>query len=127
MHINLDPRGPFSLDVARTFACGLFTASRTCSADDAVRFAFSRDDTFELAAVRLELKGGRVVGEAVGATAGIEQQVARIIGVDRDAAPFYAMVKQDPVLSRLLAESPGFRPVVFFSPWAAAGWGVLTQ
>ncbi|HVJ15220.1 MAG TPA: hypothetical protein VM686_07260 [Polyangiaceae bacterium] len=31
------------------------------------------------------------------------------------------------MLSRLLAEEPGFRPVIFFSPWAAAGWSVLTQ
>jgi len=127
MQINLDPRGPFSLEVARTFACGLFTASRSCAAGGPVRFAFSRDDTFELAGASLELRGGRVVGEAFGATAGIERQLARVLGVDRDAAPFYAMVSKDPVLKRLLERSPGFRPVVFFSPWAAAGWSVLTQ
>jgi DNA-3-methyladenine glycosylase II len=127
MRINIDPRGPFSLEVARTFACGLFSASRTCSADGAVRFAFTRDDSFELAGARLELTGGAVVGEAFGATPGIERQVSRIIGVDRDPAPFYAMAQRDPVLARLLAQEPGFRPVVFFSPWAAAGWSVLTQ
>ncbi len=127
MHINLDPGGPFSLEVARTFACGVFTASRSCSAKGAVRFAFTRDDTFELAGASLELHNGRVVGEAFGATEGIEEQLARVLGIDRDAAPFYAMVEKDPVLKRLLEQSPGFRPVVFFSPWAAAGWGVLTQ
>jgi 3-methyladenine DNA glycosylase/8-oxoguanine DNA glycosylase len=56
------------------------------------------------------------------ATQGLEPQVARIIGVERDPAPFYAMARRDQVLSRLLAEEPGFRAVVFFSPWAAAGW-----
>ncbi len=127
MHINIDPGGPFSLQVARTFACGLFSASRTCSSDGAVRFAFTRDDTFELSGARLELKGEEVVGEAFGATQGVQRQIARIIGVDRDPAPFYAMARRDQVLSRLLAEEPGFRPVVFFSPWAAAGWSVLSQ
>lgn len=127
MQINLDPKGPFSLEVARTFACGLFTASRACSTEGVVRFAFSRDDTFELAGAALALKGERVVGEAFGATAGIEGQLQRVLGIDRDAQPFYAMVSRDPVLKGLLERSPGFRPVVFFSPWAAAGWSVLTQ
>ena len=127
MHINLDPGGPFSLEVARSFACGIFTASRACSSDGAVRFAFSRDDDFALAGVRLSLDGGRVTGEAYGATQGIERQVARILGVDRDASGFYALGQRDPVLGELLERRPGFRPVVFFSPWAAAGWSVLTQ
>lgn len=127
MHINLDPGGPFSLEVARTFACGLFTASRACSSDGAVRFAFSRDHDFELAGVRLGLSDGRVVGEAFGATQGIERQLARILGIDRDASGFYALGRRDPVLGELLEQRRGFRPVVFFSPWAAAGWSVLTQ
>lgn len=127
MHITLDPGGPFSLEVARTFACGIFTASRACSSDGAVRFAFSRDDDFELAGVRLSLSGGRVVGEAYGAAQGLERQVARILGLDRDASGFYALGRRDPVLGELLERRPGFRPVVFFSPWAAAGWSVLTQ
>ncbi|MBK7863590.1 MAG: DNA-3-methyladenine glycosylase 2 family protein [Archangiaceae bacterium] len=127
MHFELDPQGPFTLDVARTFACGLFTASRSCSTDGAVRFAFSRDDDFSLAGVKLGFDGQKVKGEAFGSTKGIERQVARIIGVDRDARPFYALAKRDPVLAEVLARTPGFRPVVFFSPWAAVGWGVLTQ
>jgi DNA-3-methyladenine glycosylase II len=127
MHFKLDPRGPFSLDVAKTFACGLFTASRTCALDGAVRFALSRDDDFALAGVKLTFDGSVVHGEGFGRTDGIEQQAARIIGVDRDASPFYALATKDAVVKRLLEASPGFRPVVFFSPWAAAGWGVLTQ
>jgi DNA-3-methyladenine glycosylase II len=127
MRFNLDPDGPFSLEVARTFACGLFVASRTCTTDGAVRFAFSRDDDFALAGVKLTYDGRRVRGDAVGAVEGVEKQVARVIGVDRDAQAFYALGERDPVVAGLFARSPGFRPVVFFSPWAAAGWAVLTQ
>jgi DNA-3-methyladenine glycosylase II len=127
MHFILDPQGPFSLDVAKTFACGLFTASRSCSTDGAVRFAFTRDGDFSLAGVKLTFDGKAVHGEGYGNDKGIEAQVARIIGVDRDPSAFYALGKKDKVIAKLLAETPGFRPVVFFSPWAAAGWGVLTQ
>jgi DNA-3-methyladenine glycosylase II len=127
MHFNLDPHGPFSLDVARTFSCGLFSASRSCSTDGAVRFAFTRDDDFALAGVKLTFDGERIHVDGYGKAKGIEAQVARILGVDRDASAFFALAKTEPVVRRLLEASPGFRPVVFFSPWAAAGWAVLTQ
>lgn len=125
MNFDLDPRGPFSLEVARTFACGLFTASRKCSTDGAVRFAFTRDDDFEVAGVSLTFDGTRVHVVGSGKSDGVKDQVARILGVDRDTTAFFGL--KDEVVQKLLAESPGFRPVVFFSPWAAIGWGVITQ
>jgi DNA-3-methyladenine glycosylase II len=50
-----------------------------------------------------------------------------VLGLDQDWGAFQEVCARAPALAALLARHPGFRPVVFFSPWAAAGWSILSQ
>ena len=72
---------------------------------------------------------GEVVVELAGAAdpTSLGRQVARILSLDHDASGLAAIAAHDPVVARLLAASPGFRPVCFPSPYEAAVWGVLGQ
>ena len=58
--------------------------------------------------------------------AAVAQQVARVISLDHDGAAFDALCRQDPVLARLHAVAPGFRPALFYSPYEAALWSVVS-
>lgn len=127
---TLEPRGSFSLATLARFSCGLFTASRSCrSTTERVTLAFPSDDGFRPAGVELTFDGRRVLGRVHGheATPALVRQVARFLTTDHDGRPFDALVAADPVLGRIAAAQPGFRPVVFYSPYVAAGWGVLSQ
>jgi DNA-3-methyladenine glycosylase II len=55
----------------------------------------------------------------------VKRQVARVLGVDQDVERFEAIVARDPALKKLAR--PAFRPVVAYSPYAMAGWSVLSQ
>jgi DNA-3-methyladenine glycosylase II len=60
------------------------------------------------------------------ALAAVARQVARVISVDHDGAAFDALCRRDPVLARLHAVAPGFRPALFYSPYEAAVWSVVS-
>lgn len=53
-------------------------------------------------------------------------QVARVVSVDHDGAAFHALCEADPVLRPVHAVAPGFRPALFYSPYEAAVWSVLS-
>lgn len=53
-------------------------------------------------------------------------QVARVVSVDHDGAAFHALCAADPVLAPVHARAPGFRPALFYSPYEAAVWSVLS-
>jgi DNA-3-methyladenine glycosylase II len=127
---TLDPRGPFDLDAARGMQCGFLRGTRRCdAARDTVRLAFPRDDGFDVVGVSLRYDGARIAGEVVGASDGdaIGAQVARVLGVDCDAAAFYRLLDADPALRPLGQARPGFRPVVAYSPYVMGAWAILSQ
>lgn len=127
--VTLRPRGPFSLDPLRTLACGFLRGTRACAADGSVELAFPREDTFEPVAVRVVESGLDVVLEAADGQLGevLTTQVARSLSLDRDGGAYASLVEQHPVLRTISAVRPGFRPVVATSPYAMAGWCVLSQ
>jgi len=53
-------------------------------------------------------------------------QVARVISLDHDGEVFDRICCADPVLARLHAVAPGFRPALFYSPYEAAVWSVVS-
>ncbi|WP_031188278.1 MULTISPECIES: DNA-3-methyladenine glycosylase family protein [Streptomyces] len=57
----------------------------------------------------------------------IRDQLARILSLDVDGSGFPGLAVGDPVVSRLMAEYPGLRPVCFHSPYEAAVWAVIGQ
>ncbi|CAM5512632.1 MULTISPECIES: DNA-3-methyladenine glycosylase family protein [Streptomyces] len=57
----------------------------------------------------------------------VRDQLARILSLDVDGSGFQGLAVGDPVVSRLMAEYPGLRPVCFHSPYEAAVWAVIGQ
>ncbi|MEN2416692.1 DNA-3-methyladenine glycosylase 2 family protein [Streptomyces rimosus] len=57
----------------------------------------------------------------------VRDQLARILSLDVDGSGFPGLAVSDPVVSRLMAEYPGLRPVCFHSPYEAAVWAVIGQ
>lgn len=122
---SLVPRGPFSLRLAAGLAFGPRQDARD---SDLMRLAFCVDGFHGLAGVVLRQDpDGAVTGELRGdADVGVVRaQIARILSLDHDGAGWPAAGLRDPVLGRIQARFPGFRPVLFASPYEAAAWSVL--
>lgn len=120
------PRGPFSLAEAIGFGFG----QRDAAADDVMRLAFCLDGYRHQAGVevRQDEAGvhGRVHGPAGADVDAVRQQVARVLSLDYDAAGFVQAGERDPVLRSLQEAAPGLRPPLFYSPYEAAAWAVLS-
>ena len=56
----------------------------------------------------------------------LRRQVARVISIDHDGEAFHQLCVADPVLSKIHAVAPGFRPANFYSPYEAAVWSIIS-
>jgi DNA-3-methyladenine glycosylase II len=126
------PRGPFSLAEAIGFGFGQRDAA---AGDEVMRLAFCMDG-YELQ-VGVELRQseagvhGTVRGPDGGGPAGagldtVRRQVARVLSLDHDATGFLEAGQRDPVLGSVQRAAPGLRPPLFYSPYEAAAWAVLS-
>lgn len=125
---RLRPQGAFSLEESSSFGFGQRDEP---DFDGALRMAFRLDGGFESAVgVVLRERGDELEGEVVGAAAdeldAVAAQVARVLSLDHDARGYDALAGHDPVLGRLMAAAPGLRPPLFYSPYEAAAWVVLS-
>ncbi|CAN5305093.1 DNA-3-methyladenine glycosylase [soil metagenome] len=125
------PMGPFDLATSSKFLCG-FTPAEGSSGLDArtgtLVLGFLDDRSFEptIAAVSMVSSSQNVVAIQADSSA-VVAQVGRILSLDHDATPLAAIARRDEVVRELLRAKPGFRPVVFPSPYEAAVWGVMAQ
>jgi DNA-3-methyladenine glycosylase II len=125
---TISPLGPFSLRESAEFGFGQRHAT---TFDGTMRLAFCVDgDGYRRqAGVAVTQDGtGTVHGEVSGDTdiETVRAQVARVLSLDRDGREFIAIGERDPVMARLLAAAPGLRPPLFYSPYEAASWSVLS-
>jgi len=127
-HFSMRPGGPFSLRESALFGFG---QRHTTAFDGTMRLAFCVDgDDYRRqvgVAVSQDVDGairGEVVGDADLGT--VRAQVARVLSLDHDAHAFVRIGERDPVMARLLAAAPGLRPPLFYSPYEAAIWSVLS-
>jgi DNA-3-methyladenine glycosylase II len=67
--------------------------------------------------------GDPLSGAEVGA---LRKQVARVISLDHDGEAFHQLCLADPVLAKVHARAPGFRPALFYSPYEAALWSIIS-
>ena len=121
--------GPFSLAAAAAFGFGPNTG-RPYPADAVMRLACVADDLRHQVGVLISQEpGGDLIAEFSGAASltAAEQQVRRILSVDRPAGGWIAAGRRDQVLGGLQAAHPGLRPVLFHSPYEAAAWAMLSQ
>jgi len=126
--VTLATRGPFSLAQTRAFLEGWPPADARL-ARGALRVAFALDDGEHAAAALVTQDDGVVRAELQ--TDGDEDaaaaQLARMLSLDVDATGWAEAGRRDPVLGELQARRPGFRPVLFGSPFEAAVWALLSQ
>jgi DNA-3-methyladenine glycosylase II len=125
---TITPSGPFSLAEAATFGFGQRDAQGW---DGCLRLAFCLDGYREHVGVELRQDGAGDVhatirGPAGLDVAGVRRQVARVLSLDHDGAAFLSIGARDPVMGRLQAAAPGLRPPLFYSPYEAAAWSVLS-
>ena len=119
------PEGPFSLREAATFGFGQRLET---SWDGVMRLAFCVDGYAEHAGVEVRQDESGVHCAVFGDADidAVRRQVARVLSLDHDGAPFARIGERDPVIARLLAAAPGLRPPLFYSPYEAAAWAVLS-
>jgi DNA-3-methyladenine glycosylase II len=121
------PRGPFSLAEAIAFGFGQRDAA---AGDEVMRLAFCLDGYQHQAGVEVRQDGagmhGTVHAPAGTDIAAVRRQVARVLSLDHDATGFLEAGERDPVLGSLQAAAPGLRPPLFYSPYEAAAWAVLS-
>ncbi len=123
---TITAQGEFSLRESAQFGFG----QRDGADFDAVmRLAFTLDGGFgKQVGVVVRQQDDAVLGEVHGAGSidAIQAQVARVLSLDHDARDFAEVGRRDPVLRRLQLAAPGLRPPLFYSPYEAAAWSVLS-
>jgi DNA-3-methyladenine glycosylase II len=130
--IELPITGPFDL---RDVAMMGFGHRDERSFDGVMRMAFCLDGDYERqvgvtarqSKNRLELQVqstsnplSKTEVEAIG------RQVARVVSLDYDGEAFHQLCLSDPALARVHMRAPGFRPALFYSPYEAALWSIIS-
>ncbi len=122
------PRGPFSLAEAATFGFGQREAQ---GFDGVMRLAFCLDGYQQHVGVEVRQDDAGDVHCTIRGPTDIDvdtvrRQVTRVLSLDHDGAQFLLVGERDPVIGRLQAAAPGLRPPLFYSPYEAAAWCVLS-
>ncbi|SER08417.1 DNA-3-methyladenine glycosylase family protein [Microlunatus flavus] len=130
---SLPVTGPYDLGEVATMGFGHRDER---SYDGVMRLAFCLDTDLERqVGVEVRQEGDRLdllVRPAAGPSLSdaevdaAARQVARVVSADHDGAAFHALCAADPVLAPVHAVAPGFRPALFYSPYEAAVWSVLS-
>lgn len=123
---TITPQGPFSLEQAATFGFGQRSGGDW---DGVMRLAFCIDGYRGQVGVEVRQDEAGEVGCTVagdGDLQVIRQQVARVLSLDHDGREFTKIADRDPVIARLQLAAPGLRPPLFYSPYEAAAWSVLS-
>ncbi|MEP6481877.1 MAG: hypothetical protein ABJA94_07715 [Rhodoglobus sp.] len=118
-------RGPY--DLAEVALMG-FGHRDESSFDGVMRLAFCLDGFEQQVGVEVRQAGGELelVVHGDGDLAAVTSQVARVVSADADGLAWDAVCAADPVLARVHAVAPGFRPSNFYSPYEAAFWSVIS-
>lgn len=130
------PRGAFSLRESALFGFGqrvpfgqrVQAASGDDGFDGVMRLAFCLDGYRQHVGVEVRQDGAGVhcVVHGAGELDAIQAQVARALSLDHDGRGFAEVGERDPVIGRLQRAAPGLRPPLFYSPYEAAAWAVLS-
>jgi DNA-3-methyladenine glycosylase II len=127
------PVGDFSLAESATFGFGQRMRPAATDAgephfDGVMRLAFCRDDFGGQVGVELrqDERGVHALVQGPGELDAIERQVARVLSLDQDARGFAEVGRRDPVVGLLQRAAAGLRPPLFYSPYEATVWSVLS-
>lgn len=132
MQITLEPKGPFSLLAAATFVEG-FPGTQAERPPEALRYAWALDGDWRTVEVTLRQDDegvvhaeitGRPPAELADATA---RDLEQMLCLDVDGTGFEELGQRDRVVSTLQRRFPGLRPVLFYTPYEAAAWTIISQ
>lgn len=125
---RLSAKGDYSFAASVRFLEGFAPAGQEGSSGDEVHWTFLADDLETVASVVLRDRTGGVDVEVVtGDPKSVRAQLARVLSLDVDGRGFQQIGARDPVVVRLQDLYPGLRPVLFFSPFEAAVWALISQ
>jgi DNA-3-methyladenine glycosylase II len=130
--LQLDIIGPFDLQEVAMMGFGHRDER---SFDGVMRMAFCLDGGYQRQVGvearqlgdRLEVRAepaGDPLDEAE--VEALRKQVARAISLDHDGEAFHQMCLADPVLAKVHSRAPGFRPALFYSPYEAGLWSIIS-
>ncbi len=123
---TIPTRGPFSLEELALFGFG-HRAERDF--DGVMRMAFRVDHDLETAAGVEVRQDGETLHLTIHGDAdpdAVARQVARVLSCDHDGEAFAELGRRDPVIGALQKAAPGLRPPLFYSPYEAAVWSVVS-
>src|SRR6266550_5755043 len=106
---TIRPRGPFSHE-------------------EAANFAFCVDGYGDQVGVEIRQENADVdcIVQGEADLSVVERQVARVLSLDFDGDEFLEIRRRDPVIGQLQAVAPGLRPPLFYSPYEAAAWSIIS-
>jgi len=121
------PTSAFNLRESAEFGFGGRSADQF---DGVMRLAFCLDGYRNQVGVELRQDERGVHGIVHGANAKelepTKEQVARVLSLDQDASEFPDVGRRDPVIAQLLEVAPGLLPPLFYSPYEAAIWSIIS-
>ena len=127
---SLQPVGAFSLREAAMFGFG---QRHDDVFDGCMRLCFCLDGYATQVGVAVHQDAtGRIIGTVTNMTgqrapvSTVADQVARMLSLDRDSRGYDELVARDPRLAPLAAAAHGLRPPLFYSPYEAALWSVIS-
>jgi DNA-3-methyladenine glycosylase II len=122
---TITPLGAFSLRESVEFGFGQRHSEPFAGV---MRLAFVLDGRDEQVGATVRQNGDAVHVEFEGSddAEAVKRQVARVLSLDHDGREYEAVGLRDPVIARLQAAAPGLRPPLFYSPYEAAVWSVLS-
>jgi DNA-3-methyladenine glycosylase II len=131
-HTAIEITGPYDL---REVALMGFGHRDEKSFDGVMRMAFCLDGGYERSVgVAARQDGDRLTLEVVTGDGPLDEselgtlrrQVARVVSLDHDGEAFHRLCAADPALAAVHARASGFRPALFYSPYEAAVWSVVS-
>ncbi len=97
---------------------------------DTMALAFVVDSFASQASVFLRQDNkAKIHGEIYGSAEPkvVKKQVARALSLDHSGAAWMQVGKRDRVIGQMQKDFPGLRPVLFYSPYEAAAWAVISH
>ena len=131
MTITLHPRGAFSLTAAATFIEG-FPGTQAERAPEVLRYAWAVDGDWRTVQATVRQDPDAVHAELTGQlstqlTRRAARDLEQMLCLDVDGSGFTALAKHDRVVSALQDRFSGLRPVLFYTPYEAAAWTIISQ
>jgi DNA-3-methyladenine glycosylase II len=117
--------GAFSLAESAAFGFGQRQSSAFAGV---MRLAFVLDRSFDPVGVEVRQNGldvhCRVFGK--GDLDAVRRQVSRVLSLDHDGRAFDQVGRRDRIIGQLQDVAPGLRPPLFYSPYEAAAWAIIS-